>query len=237
MKRDAIVVFAKEAIPGRVKTRLTPELSDEEAATLYRAFAGDILEMVAGFGQASAHREPYLAWSGSREGRIARQGEGLGFSFIDQGEGDLGDRLKKVFEELRHSNVDRVVVIGTDSPSLSKEHLETAFLELRFQEVVLGPSFDGGYYLVGADFNKTRKGELERALFEEISWSTGEVLVQTWERLKRAGVLCELLGFWYDVDTVEDLERLRFHLKYLASREEKIGTRTREALHQLKYWH
>ena len=106
-----------------------------------------------------------------------------------------------------------------------------AYHYLGSQDVVFGPSFDGGYYLVGLGEIREEVAAAEEVIFEAISWSSVRVLEQSWQRARQDGLLCELLSFWYDVDTFEDLKILRFHLKeYLAKRDPLLGQYTRQTL-------
>ena len=98
---------------------------------------------------------------------------------------------------------------------------------LRRQDVVFGPSFDGGYYLVGVGESSASKPEAEDVIFEDIPWSTPEVLEKSWEAATEGGLLCEMMGFWYDIDTYDDLKKARFHLReYLAPRDPMVGEST-----------
>ena len=102
---------------------------------------------------------------------------------------------------------ERVVIVGSDSPSLPAAYIDEGLALLREKEVVLGPSTDGGYYLVGR-----RKGESR--IFQDVAWSTGMVLRQTLERLGKQSL--GVLPLWYDVDTPGDAAFLKVHLEALA---------------------
>ncbi|TXD37793.1 glycosyltransferase [Lujinxingia vulgaris] len=229
---DEVVIFAKSPIAGRVKTRLQPELSADESVVVYRAFLNDVLEMVGGWATQAERRRATLAWSGADDGATFRWAEQLGIATVAQGEGDLGARMRRAVEGARARGAGRVVIVGTDSPTLSREHLELAFDVLGRRQVVWGPSFDGGYYLVGVNTeDKPGGGHAERVIFEDVSWSTASVLSESWERASEAGLLSDLLGFWYDVDTFEDVKMLEFHLLEYLERQGFEGARhTREVL-------
>jgi hypothetical protein len=107
-------------------------------------------------------------------------------------------------DHLRQAD-DRVVIIGSDSPTLPREHVTAAFERLRQADVVLGPATDGGYYLVGM------RGRCW-PIFEGIEWSTPTVLADTIDRVRQAGAKLALLPPWYDVDTAADLHLLRGHV-------------------------
>lgn len=119
--------------------------------------------------------------------------------------GDLGQRMRHYFEMSFAAGVDRAVLIGSDSPTLPIAYVEEAFDHLTQLPVVLGPSDDGGYYLIGLS-GKTAD------IFLAIDWSTSEVWRQTTDRLRAAGQGYYELPRWYDIDTVDDLLRLRDEL-------------------------
>lgn len=233
---EAVVVFGKTAKPGNVKTRLTPEVTEKEAARLYTAFARDVLETVQrycrGTTSSAIDAQPVLAWDGSRDDDLAREAvETRGFRYMEQVDGDLGARLRAAVGAVREDDRRRILIVGTDSPTLSPEHLSTASLLLDNSDVVFGPTFDGGYYLLGLDVSEGRKSAVEEVIFEDIPWSSRRVLEASWRRAVGADLLCELTGFWYDIDTIDDLKKARFHLfDYLADRQPKVGGHTRKLI-------
>lgn len=220
---QAIVLFAKAPVPGKVKTRLAASIGDDRAAEMHRAFLADLAMTVS-----SSADAVYLATSGDDAHPGFDPYRERDFRFLDQGEGDLGDRLSKITRELFEFGHSQVVIIGSDSPTLQAGHFERAFAALESVSVVLGPSFDGGYYLIGLDGPHVE-------VFEHIDWSTSSVADQTLSRCREHGLLWDLLGFWYDVDTIEDLEILRFHLLgHLAHTSPKLTPHTEQALRRLE---
>jgi rSAM/selenodomain-associated transferase 1 len=190
-----LAVFAKAPVPGTVKTRLVPPLTPSQAAQLHAAFVRDTLDRVAPLGAscylacAPSSRHPFLAACARRF--KARP--------IAQGTGDLGARMKRVAKTLlaRHR---KVLLIGTDSPTVPLEFVTEAVDRLDVAEFVFGPSADGGYYLVGLR-------RVVPVLFENIAWSGPHVLADTLARLDPSRVA--LLPPWYDIDRPDDLARLR----------------------------
>ena len=145
--------------------------------------------------------------------------------FIQEGK-DLGDRMKNTFSERFTEGYERVVIIGADSPSLPSAYVKQAF---DFKEdVVLGPSVDGGYYLIGMQRKFVN-------LFDGITWGSGNVLKETYSRLKSNGSTLGLLPVWYDVDRPDDLIFLKSHLELLASVSKKEGGLTRKFLSTLTF--
>lgn len=209
MKR-AIVMFAKAPVAGDVKTRLGASIGYDEAARLHAAFIHDLVDTIDSMGV-----QGVLAYSGDPEHPGFEHAKRTGFEFVEQPDGDLGDRLSSIVEQLFDRGFERLVVIGSDSPTLSVElHLMPAFAALDEADVVFGPSFDGGYYALGLNG--------PHALFHDIPWSTRHVLEASWHKAQEASLLSTMLGFWYDVDVIEDLQFLRFHLQDVVSKRNTV---------------
>lgn len=194
----ALIVFAKRPSPGRVKTRLTPPLSPEDAAELYRCM---LLDILAKTGQmADVHRLLFYE-QGDGAPEFFAETVGAGGNYPQEGVG-LGERLTAAFERTFGLGYGTAAVIGTDSP-----HLPTAFIDRAFEllndpgvDAVFGPTEDGGYYLLAMK-------RLHRELFSDIPWSTGKVLERSLARAAEAGIVTALLPVWHDVDTAADLLR------------------------------
>ena len=199
-------VFAKYWEPGAVKTRLGASIGDQAAARVYREFLRTLLHR---FSSAGDRRELVFAPSSRR---ADFQTFAPGWPLADQGEGDLGQRMARFFQRAFDQQSSRVVLIGSDSPTLPHSILNDAFAKLREHPVVLGPSEDGGYYLVGA------RGDIP-PIFDNIDWSTPDVWSQTIRRLERFGVEHARLSTWYDVDSRPDLYRLKDELEQLGRKD------------------
>jgi rSAM/selenodomain-associated transferase 1 len=128
---------------------------------------------------------------------------------VQQG-AELGARLRHAFEHEHERGARAVAAIGSDSPTLPLHLLDEAFRALAWDRVVLGPTFDGGYWLVGAQ-------RPAPDLFESVPWSTPNVLEKTLAKLRDQSVRARLLPFWYDVDDAADLARLTWHIDSLAA--------------------
>jgi hypothetical protein len=218
---EILAVFARAPELGRVKTRLCPPLTADEAVRFHRALVEDTLEHLGGLRRPDLTRVVLLS-------RPLLQATDLdlprGWSVGIQAPGDLGARLSVFFEGAFRLQARRVVVVGSDSPTLPLEIVEDAFEELARTDVTLGPAADGGYYLVGARLFLPE-------LFRGISWGTELVLRQTREVLDRLGHRYRLLPPWYDVDLPKDLERLREEIGFLKrSHPELVPKRTAAAL-------
>ena len=197
--RIAVAIMAKAPRPGEVKTRLCPPLTPPQATEVYRSFLLDKIAQVRGLDGVA----PVVAYTpDDARGEFARLAPG--FSLLAQRGAGLGARLTAAVADLLGDGHDGVILLDTDTPTLPRAHLEEAVRALRrgTGEVVLGPTEDGGYYLVGL-------GAPAPALFEGIPWSTAGVLAATLERARAAGLRARLLPPWFDVDTGPDLDRLR----------------------------
>jgi rSAM/selenodomain-associated transferase 1 len=191
-------VFAKAPIPGTVKTRLVPPLTTTQAARLHAAFVDDTLSKIAALDMsrylayAPTPRDPFLL-------ACARQ---YHTRTIAQGAGDLGARMQRIAERLltRHP---KVLIIGTDSPTLPGALIEEARRQLDRVDLAFGPSEDGGYYLLG-------QRRLCPEIFTGIGWGGQDVLAATLKKVPRERVA--LLPTWYDIDRPSDLARLRTDL-------------------------
>lgn len=199
----ALVIFAKAPIPGQVKTRLCPPLTPDEAATLHGSFVLDQLERSkAAIAKFRLPVERVLACAPSSAHVFFKiMAERQGVRLLDQEGDDLGARMHASFVHLFEDGFKRVVVIGTDVPSLPLTHYRQAFESLATQDLVLGPAQDGGYYLIG--LTRPMGG-----LFHDIPWSTDGVLAATRERAAGLGLKTALLPAWRDVDTLDDLRAI-----------------------------
>ncbi|MFV2066708.1 MAG: TIGR04282 family arsenosugar biosynthesis glycosyltransferase [Pirellulales bacterium] len=193
-------MLAKYWQPGEAKTRLANGVGADKAARLYRLFVQLLLVRLAACGD---RRLIAFAPRSRREAFHRLITDSLGqesWELTPQGTGDLGQRMEACFRRTLLPG-HRVVLIGSDSPTLTQDLLDEAFRQLEELPVVLGPTLDGGYYLVGA------RGEVP-PIFDAMDWSTDSVFEATAQRLDRAGIPFGTLPRWYDVDTRDDLPRL-----------------------------
>ncbi len=193
----AVALLAKTPAPGRVKTRLVPPLTPEEAAAVARA----CLEATLRWLLPGAGLPCTLFLDGEPMPWIASLAAARGIEVAPQAPGDLGARVLAAFRALRAAGAARVIAVGADSPTLPRARIAEAARALEEADVVLGPTEDGGYYLVGA-----RRGE--EVILRDIPWSTERVLEVTLARAAEAGLNVRLLPAWYDVDGPDDVKRL-----------------------------
>jgi len=217
---EALALLAKEPSPGRVKTRLCPPLSPDQAARLCSCLLADTAEELASL--RGARRFLFLDPPES----VARAAGGpfAAFERLPQRGRGLGERMLRAASLCFRRGARRVVLVGADCPGLTAGRVREAFRELRSGAgAVLGPSADGGYYLLGLSWPDAR-------LFEGIPWSTEAVLRETAARCRAAGTPFSFLGKERDVDTFEDLLALR---ERVASHPTPRCPRTRECLASL----
>jgi rSAM/selenodomain-associated transferase 1 len=191
-----LIVFAKEPIKGAVKTRLRNCFSDADVIRLYKAFVKDTLAVS---NDVRSIRK-ILAFSSQQVPRFLKS-VNCGFEMIEQRGATLGDRMHNVFVYAHKSKSKKTVIIGTDSPTLPPRLIEKAFSALRRKDVVIGPSTDGGYYLIGMK-------EPRRGIFKGVKWSSVSVLKKTLDNAGSLGMTTALLDEWYDVDDSLSLKRL-----------------------------
>jgi uncharacterized protein len=203
-------IFAKHWQPGAVKTRLAASIGHESAASLHRHFVQTLLRRCAGI----ADRQ-ILCFAPPGAAEVFRELDLGSWTLEPQAPGDLGARMGHFFSSLplplgegrgeglatdsQHSA--RTVLVGSDSPDLPLQYLAEAFDKLQRFPVVLGPTDDGGYYLIGLS-------QQVAPIFDNIPWSTPDVWPQTIARLERLKVPYQVLPRWYDVDDESGLNTL-----------------------------
>ncbi len=196
MHRSVLALFAKAPVPGQVKTRLSPPLTPTEAAELYEAM---LLDTVAQH-QVRPGRGLFLWFAPAEAEGWFRAHIPPRFRLRPQRGAGLAERMRALFEEHASEGADRIVLRGTDSPTLPPERIREAFELLESADLVLCPDRDGGYNLIGL-----RRPAPE--LFD-LELSTGSVLDTTLEHAQALGMSVALLEPHHDVDTQADLELL-----------------------------
>jgi rSAM/selenodomain-associated transferase 1 len=217
--RRALIVVAKRPRAGQTKTRLCPPLSPQQAAELYACFMVDTLALMTEVDSV----DPVIAYAPHTDETYFRELAGTAFSLLPQVGDSLGVRLNHVLNRCLAMGYDQVVVMNSDSPHMPPQHLREAFAQLEEAavDVVLGPTDDGGYYLIG----------LKRPcppLFD-VTMSTPTVLQETLALARAEGLGTACLPAWYDVDTVHDLQRL---INELADLPPDVAVATRRFLMQ-----
>ena len=189
---DRLIIFGRCPAPGRTKTRLIPALGELGAAELHRRLT-----------ETTVARIEVSFCGGSR--RKMQRWLGADLLYRHQCEGDLGLRMERAFLHAFEAGGDRIVLIGTDVPGFTQDHLRQAFDALTGHDLVLGPTTDGGYWLIGM--------HRPARLFHGIDWSTDRVLKQTLDMASDHGLSVSLLEPLSDVDRPEDLSVLPVALR------------------------
>jgi len=186
----SLVIFANAPEKGRVKSRIAADLGPDIALTAYRTLAEHAVA-------AASHVDwcrKTIAYAPNGSGDAMRHWFGDLFDYRAQGEGDLGRRMLAALERAFSDGADRVILIGVDCPGVSEAIISDAFARLDQADVVIGPSFDGGYYLIGMK-------KPVKVLFTDIPFGTGETLQKTLTTARRGGIRVSLLDWKRDVNT------------------------------------
>jgi len=198
--KQSLIIFARLPREGEVKTRLAVGVGQMKAVEIYATFAEHAFEIGEYLRQASVN--VHLFYDPLASPNEIRSWIKHPFDVVPQNGPTLGDRMKNAFERTFQDGADASIIIGTDVPELDHATVKEAFKLLKKHEVVIGPSTDGGYYLLGMR-------SPAKDLFTGIEWSTQSVFERTRERLKEAELSFSLLKTLTDVDTPED------HMEYL----------------------
>jgi len=186
-----VIIMCKAPVAGRVKTRLTPPFTPEDAARLHQSMAEVVIQ------NASALFSDTCIASDDVSHPFFEPFE---LNIINQGEGDLGDRMSRLMQQAFNDGADSVLFLGTDSPHMPDSRLTCAAALLGDHDVVIGPVEDGGYDLIAMN-----QPYLE--LFNRIRWSSEHVLQETIQHVEKLGLKLKLLDMSYDLDTPESLHR------------------------------
>jgi rSAM/selenodomain-associated transferase 1 len=207
----ALAVMTKAPQAGRVKTRLVPPLTPEEAAELNKCFLRDTAIVIlracnhgpVADGGKTARAVGVAVYTPVGAESVYTDILPADFSLLPQRGDKFGERLYFAVEDLFKCGFEAVCLIDSDSPTVPAENFAEAveLLSIGQDRVVLGPSDDGGYYLIGVK-------KLDRHLFEQIDWSTERVFIQTIQRATEIGLEIKLLPTGYDVDDAASLRRL-----------------------------
>jgi len=208
LAKVAIVIMAKRPEAGRTKTRLSPPLTPDEAVGLYEALLRDTIRLVSSLD----HVQLAIAVTPPDAADEFRRFTPPNAHILPVEGPNIGECLSQVLSRLLDRGYRAAFAINSDGPSLPRAYLQEAMRRIWDVDVILGPSEDGGYYLIGLK-------ESYPSLFQGVAWSTDRVAAQTLERAAALGLRVERLPPWYDVDTAADLERLQSELRNLPDNE------------------
>ena len=196
LQHKRIIVFSRYPVPGEVKTRLIPALGSAGAADFHRRLTEKTLATALAYAT-EHHAVLELHFQGGSKA-LMRRWLGPDISYIRQHKGNLGERMRIALEQAFRQGARRVLLVGTDIPEMKAHHFGQAFHHLDEKDLVLGPSTDGGYWLIGA--------RQPVNVFEDITWGADTVLEETMARADEQDLTYGLLELLTDIDTPEDLK-------------------------------
>ncbi len=236
MSDNHLIIFIKYPEPGKVKTRLSKGIGKENATILYKLFVEALLKRVSLNNtyikdRNGQNRDYKTTIFFSPEDRIEEMENWLGQKYNNklspQSGNNLGERISNAFKQISNTGAKKAVIIGSDTPALDKETILQSFDLLSHNDTVIGPTKDGGYFLLGISFlTESFKSENAWKIFTGIEWSTENVFTQTIESVKKCGLTYELLSQYYDIDTQSDLSHLKHDI-------ERIKDIKEEHLHEI----
>ncbi len=201
-------IFGAKPEPGHVLKRLLPEWGPDDAAELYDAMLFDTLDLWDSEEILSPGGRRVLVYAPDDAGPWFDERVPDSFAMQPQVDGDLGRRMQAFLAGELADGADRVVLIGTDTPTLDPTIVVSAFLCLEGRDVVLGPASDGGCYLIGARRSAP-------PIFEGVDWDSPNVLGQMIDHLAGTGLTLSTLPPWYRVTRSDDVRMLSGHLRAL----------------------
>ena len=197
-KNSCLLFFVKYPRRGLVKKRLINDLGEEFATNLYEKFVYDMLSKIEKLNikfkicfYPVDSEAKFIEWLGEK------------YEYLPQIGNDLGERMKNSFFNTFKEGFEKVALIGSDIPDMPGDFIEKAFLFLDKYDTVIGPSQDGGYYLIGF-----RKNSFLSDVFNGIQWGKDTVYEFTMDIFRRSEYKVGLLPIWYDIDTISDLKDL-----------------------------
>lgn len=191
MDKNLLMIFVKNPVSGKVKTRLGSSIGSTNALLVYKKLLAHTREVAS---QVETNRQVWYSsmidhrdsWNKERFDKKLQSGS------------DLGERMSVAFQKAFEDGYENVVIIGSDCADITSRHIKDAFHALITDDAVIGPSKDGGYYLLGIS-------KYTPDIFTGISWSTQEVFEQTVGRFEHLGLSYSVLDVLNDIDTIEDL--------------------------------
>lgn len=203
---DQLILFTRYPQPGQAKTRLIPALGDKGAANLHRQLTEHCIKQIVPFHK-STGQVLTIFYTGGPERQMREWIPDI--PLIKQQGDTLGEKIITAFTHLQKTGKHHILLFGSDCPGLNTEVIQQALKQLGSNDLVLGPTFDGGFYLIG--INATYPNENLNTLLANITWGTDKVLQQTIARAKMLGNAYTLLPPLHDIDLPEDLEHFNYH--------------------------
>jgi len=186
--KNALIIFVRNAELGKVKTRLAAQMGNEKTLEIYIKLLQHTRQVAS-----EADCDKYVFTTEPLKDTMWKD-----FTVKQQAEGNLGEKMSEAFKSIFAKKYEKVIIIGSDCPSLSKEIIEKGFEELGRKDAVIGPSEDGGYYLLGIK-------KLSEKLFQDKNWSTSSVYYDTIKDFEKYGINYHILPTLIDVDEEKDI--------------------------------
>ncbi len=205
-KLKTLAIFAKYWTPGQVKTRLAKTIGQQAASQIHQVFFRHLVAQFDGvFGNTIVGY-----WPPESQKHFVRDTEKWNLQhpvdFQVQADGDLGNKMSEHFRRQFENGASSTILIGSDCPTISQTTIRQAFEALENSEIVVGPSEDGGYYLIG--MNQWRP-----EIFDDVAWSTAQVFSQTVSKLHDLRISYQQLGPMNDIDEIDDLQQMIVQLR------------------------
>ena len=194
--KDALILFTRVPIPGQTKTRLMPFLTGEECARLHACFVKDIYEKAK-----QVDADIFVFFTPKDEKKLLQQVLDNETVCLPQFGDDLGERMKNAIGIVLRMGYEKVILIGTDIPQIHPETLKNAFDNLGGKDIVIHPTFDGGYYLIGMKKEYDSIWKIER-------YGTNTVIYDTLQHMRNEKLSTAVGQMYYDVDDKGDLYHL-----------------------------
>jgi len=195
---NCLILFVKSPEKGHVKTRLSQMIGENATRNLYKAFVDDMLEFI----QYKSQYDIKIAFHPQNAKSKVIRWLGKQYSYLPQRGDGLGERMAFTFRQIFSEGFKKALIIGSDIPDLPQSIIIKAFESLSTYDAVIGPSFDGGYYLIGF-----RNDTFSPEFFHGIEWGTDTVFSQTLDRFNKAQTV-RIMPLWWDIDLPEDLKGL-----------------------------
>jgi rSAM/selenodomain-associated transferase 1 len=197
-----LLFFVKYPEKGKVKSRLAASIGDDAAVSAYKNIVAQMLSTLK-----KGSFPLYICFFPKNAQKSIKNWLGQAYLYIPQNGKDLGERMKNGFIDGFAMGHKRVILIGSDIPDLSIKYIKEAFKALKEMDAVIGPAYDGGYYLIGF---KDKTFLLQ--VFEGMAWGTKNVFDETMKKLRRFRRAVYTLPYQRDIDTAEDLKRLKYRI-------------------------
>ena len=216
-KNEALILFSRLPVGAETKTRLSPVLDESQREALHRCFWADAFVTAL---ELRDRADLFLYWTGSGRPEAYSESIPSAFELREQRGRSLGDRMLAAFRDACESGYERTTIVGTDIPHMRPASIRRAFDLLSSSDLVLGPTLDGGYWLIGL------KRPIPELFDLSVPWGSGGVRLGTLERARSAGCLCAETDAYRDIDTPDDL-------RAFLEEDHERGTATRDYLEGL----